>query len=125
LDIPSPKGASDSARRNIFDPGTLASLLAQFNSRYPAINLEIQMGIGPDIAALSLTAKSVKRTARRATATVRAKTLPCCTGRAGPVRGRPDTQVGTFTQALYDEAKKNGWTLISMKDDWNRIFGLE
>ena len=22
-------------------------------------------------------------------------------------------QVGTFTQALYDEAKKNGWTLIS------------
>jgi DNA-binding transcriptional LysR family regulator len=35
-----------------FDPATLASLLAQFKSRYPAIDLEIHMGIGPDIAAL-------------------------------------------------------------------------
>jgi hypothetical protein len=24
--------------------------------------------------------------------------------------GLPDTKVGTFTQALYDEAKKDGWT---------------
>lgn len=30
----------------------LASLLAQFKSRYPAIDLEIHMGIGTDIAAL-------------------------------------------------------------------------
>jgi DNA-binding transcriptional LysR family regulator len=35
-----------------FDPATLASLLAQFKSRYPAIDLEIHMGIGTDIAAL-------------------------------------------------------------------------
>jgi hypothetical protein len=37
----------------------------------------------------------------------------------------PDTKVGTFTQALYDEAKKNVWTVISMKDDWKTIFGFE
>ena len=36
-----------------------------------------------------------------------------------------DTKVGTFTQALYDEAKKNGWTVISMKNDWEVIFPLE
>ena len=31
------------------------------------------------------------------------------------------TRVGTFTQALYDEAKKQGWTVISIKNDWKRI----
>jgi phosphoglycolate phosphatase-like HAD superfamily hydrolase len=40
----------------------------------------------------------------------------------GPAQGLPDTKVGTFTQALYDEAKKNGWVVISMKDDWATIF---
>ena len=40
----------------------------------------------------------------------------------GPAEGLPDTKVGTFSQALYDEAVKNGWTVISMKNDWNRIF---
>ena len=40
----------------------------------------------------------------------------------GPAQGLPDTKVGTFTQALYDEAKSKGWTVISMKDDWKRIF---
>ena len=35
------------------------------------------------------------------------------------------TLVGTFTQTLYDEAKDKGWTVISMKDDWNRIFSFE
>ena len=43
--------------------------------------------------------------------------------RTGP--GLPDTKVGTFTQALYDEAKKDGWTVISMKNDWKRIFAFE
>jgi len=41
----------------------------------------------------------------------------------GPAQGLPDTKVGTFTQALYDEAKSKGWTVMSMKDDWKRIFG--
>jgi phosphoglycolate phosphatase-like HAD superfamily hydrolase len=43
----------------------------------------------------------------------------------GPAQGLPDTKVGTFTQALYDEAKKEGWTVISMKNDWKRIFAFE
>jgi hypothetical protein len=43
----------------------------------------------------------------------------------GPARGLPDTKVGTFNQALDDKAKKNGWTVISMKNDWNRIFTFE
>jgi phosphoglycolate phosphatase-like HAD superfamily hydrolase len=43
----------------------------------------------------------------------------------GPAQGLPDTKVGTFTQALYDEAKKNAWTVISMKDDWKVIFPFE
>jgi phosphoglycolate phosphatase-like HAD superfamily hydrolase len=43
----------------------------------------------------------------------------------GPAAGLPDSKVGTFTPALYDEAKKNGWTIISMKNDWKRIFAFE
>ena len=43
----------------------------------------------------------------------------------GPAAGLPDSRVGTFTQALYDEAKKDGWTVISMKNDWRRIFAFE
>jgi phosphoglycolate phosphatase-like HAD superfamily hydrolase len=43
----------------------------------------------------------------------------------GPAQGLPDSRVGTFTQALYDEAKKDGWTVISMKNDWKRIFAFE
>jgi phosphoglycolate phosphatase-like HAD superfamily hydrolase len=43
----------------------------------------------------------------------------------GPAEGLPQTKVGTFTQALYEEAKKRGWTVISMKKDWKRIFTWE
>jgi phosphoglycolate phosphatase-like HAD superfamily hydrolase len=43
----------------------------------------------------------------------------------GPAQGLPDSKVGTFTQALYDEAKKNGWMVISMKNDWKAIFPFE
>jgi len=43
----------------------------------------------------------------------------------GPAEGLPDTKVGTFTQDLYDEAKKDGWVVISMKNDWKRIFGFD
>lgn len=42
----------------------------------------------------------------------------------GPAEGLPNSTVGTFTQALYNEAKKNGWIVISMKDDWNKIFSF-
>jgi phosphoglycolate phosphatase-like HAD superfamily hydrolase len=43
----------------------------------------------------------------------------------GPAQGLPNTKVGVFTQALYDEAKKDGWIVISMKNDWKRIFAFE
>ncbi len=43
----------------------------------------------------------------------------------GPAQGLPDTKVGKFTQGLYDEAKKVGWFVISMKNDWKRIFAFE
>ena len=43
----------------------------------------------------------------------------------GPAQGLPDTKVGAFTQALYDDAKKKRWTVISMKDDWKRLFSFD
>jgi phosphoglycolate phosphatase-like HAD superfamily hydrolase len=43
----------------------------------------------------------------------------------GPAAGLPDSKVGTFTQALYDQAMKSGWSVISMKNDWKRIFAFE
>jgi phosphoglycolate phosphatase-like HAD superfamily hydrolase len=43
----------------------------------------------------------------------------------GPARGLPDTKVGTFTQALYNQAQKDGWIVISMKNDWKHIFAFE
>jgi phosphoserine phosphatase len=43
----------------------------------------------------------------------------------GPARGLPDTKLGAFTPALDAEAKQRGWTVVSMKSDWNRVFALE
>jgi hypothetical protein len=34
-------------------------------------------------------------------------------------------EFGTFTQVLYDEAKKQSWTVISMKNDSKRILAWE
>jgi phosphoglycolate phosphatase-like HAD superfamily hydrolase len=43
----------------------------------------------------------------------------------GPAQGLPDTRVGAFPQALYDKAKKEGWNVISMKNDWKQVFAFE
>jgi hypothetical protein len=43
----------------------------------------------------------------------------------GPAGGLPDTKVGTFSQALMDEAKARAWTVISMKNDWKRVFAFD
>jgi hypothetical protein len=43
----------------------------------------------------------------------------------GPAQGLPDTKVGAFPQSLYDEAKAKGWTVISMKNDWKKVFDWE
>jgi phosphoserine phosphatase len=40
----------------------------------------------------------------------------------GPAKGLPDVKLGAFTQAVYDEAQKEGWTVVSMKDDWKTVF---
>jgi phosphoglycolate phosphatase-like HAD superfamily hydrolase len=36
-----------------------------------------------------------------------------------------ESKIGTFSDALMAEAQKSGWTIISMKDDWKRIFSFE
>ena len=36
-----------------------------------------------------------------------------------------DSKIGTFSDALMAQANKNGWTVISMKSDWKRIFAFE
>jgi phosphoglycolate phosphatase-like HAD superfamily hydrolase len=43
----------------------------------------------------------------------------------GPAEGLPNSRVGTFTQELYDEARKQDWVVISMKNDWKRVFAFE
>jgi hypothetical protein len=43
----------------------------------------------------------------------------------GPANGLPPSGIGSFPQALYDRAKAQGWTVISMKHDWNRVFAFE
>ena len=63
-------------------------------------------------------------------ATARGSACWCCTTmrRANTPTARRKAcpkKIGTFPQALYDKAKKDGWTVISMKDDWNRIFAFE
>jgi hypothetical protein len=40
----------------------------------------------------------------------------------GPARGLPDTKLGAFTPELDEYAKQNGWTVVSMKDDWKQVF---
>jgi len=40
----------------------------------------------------------------------------------GPALGLPDSKLAAFTQALYDEAKKGGWTVVSIKGDWKQVF---
>jgi phosphoglycolate phosphatase-like HAD superfamily hydrolase len=36
-----------------------------------------------------------------------------------------ESKIGTFSDALMAEAKKDGWIIISMKDDWKKIFAFE
>jgi hypothetical protein len=43
----------------------------------------------------------------------------------GPRAGLAGHPRWAFTQALYDEATKDGWFVVSMKNDWKRIFAFE
>lgn len=40
----------------------------------------------------------------------------------GPASGLPESKIGTFSQALLDEAQQKGWVVIRMKDDWKTVF---
>jgi phosphoserine phosphatase len=42
----------------------------------------------------------------------------------GPAKGLPDVKLGAFTQAVYDQAQKEDWTVVSMKDDWKEVFPI-
>jgi hypothetical protein len=37
----------------------------------------------------------------------------------------PNSKIGTFSDSLMAEANRKGWTVISMKNDWNRIFRFD
>jgi len=37
----------------------------------------------------------------------------------------PKSKIGTFPDELMAQAKKQGWVVISMKNDWKRIFAFE
>ncbi len=37
----------------------------------------------------------------------------------------PESKIGTFSDALMAEAKQHGWVVISMKNDWKRIFAFD
>jgi hypothetical protein len=43
----------------------------------------------------------------------------------GPADGLPNTPFGTFSQSTMDEARNSGWVVISMKNDWSRIFSFD
>jgi phosphoserine phosphatase len=40
----------------------------------------------------------------------------------GPARGLPNVALGAFTPALEEQAKKDGWVVVSMKNDWKQVF---
>ena len=43
----------------------------------------------------------------------------------GPAQGLPDSPVGTFSQTMYDLGTKEGWVIVSMKNDWKKIFAFD
>jgi len=43
----------------------------------------------------------------------------------GPARGLPNVPLVHFTAELDEYAKQNGWTVVSVKNDWNRVFTFE
>jgi hypothetical protein len=43
----------------------------------------------------------------------------------GPAKGLPDSKLAPFPQALYDQAKSNNWTVVSIKDDWKQVFAFQ
>ena len=42
-----------------------------------------------------------------------------------PAVGACESKIGTFSDSLMAEAKKDSWTIIGMKNDWKKIFAFE
>jgi hypothetical protein len=40
-------------------------------------------------------------------------------------QGLPETKVGAFSHALYEDDKNKNWSVISMKNDGKRIFAFD
>lgn len=36
-----------------------------------------------------------------------------------------DSKIGTFSKTLMEEANKKGWVIVSMKNDWKKIFSFD
>ena len=49
----------------------------------------------------------------------------CSASGADHLFGRDTIDLLGIDSPVYDEAKKNGWTVISMKKDWKRVFPFE
>ena len=45
--------------------------------------------------------------------------------RRARVRLRRESKIGTFSDALDGRGQREGWTVISMKNDWKRIFAFD
>jgi len=43
----------------------------------------------------------------------------------GPGHGPAYTKVAALLPALDDEAKKQGWVIIRIRNDWKKIFAFE
>ena len=43
----------------------------------------------------------------------------------GPADGLPDTKVGIFSEALWTEAQRRGWVVVSMRKDFKKIFAWD
>ena len=43
----------------------------------------------------------------------------------GPARGSTQFEDRDISPGLYDLAMKDGWIVVSMKNDWKRIFAFE
>jgi len=42
----------------------------------------------------------------------------------GPALGLPAPRLGAFTPALHEQAMRARWCVVSMKDDWRRVFPM-
>jgi hypothetical protein len=43
----------------------------------------------------------------------------------GPAKGLRDSKIGPFPRALYDQARRQGWVIVSMKNDWKHVFTFD